>query len=113
MSTSNSQALVPYSCCQLTNALNTNERTFDLDGRQIRIKQNWQPDGRGGTKIGFGASIYDCSFVLLDYLQNNLYEITNKSVLEIGCGTGFVSIAVAMLGGSLHPVISKEQKKTP
>lgn len=96
-----SQALVVFSQCQLTNSLNADSRIFDLNGKLIRIKQEWKPDGRGGTGIGFGASIYDCSFVLLDYLQNNLHIIERKSVLEIGCGTGFTSIAVAMLGAFL------------
>ncbi len=94
-----SQALVPYSLCNhFTNSLNASDRLFDLNGKMIKIKQNWKPDGRGGTKIGFGASIYDCSFILLDYLQNNLNIISGKSVVEFGCGTGFVSIAVSVLG---------------
>ncbi len=27
--------------------------------------------GKGGTEIGFGASVYDCSFVLAHYLEMN------------------------------------------
>jgi hypothetical protein len=101
-----SQALIPYSHCQSTNALNVDVRVFDLNGLLIKINQNWKADGRGGTKIGFGASIYDCSYILLDYLQNNVEIIRGKSVLEFGCGTGFVSIAVSMLG--IRKILSDE-----
>lgn len=81
--------------------LSAQERIYDFDGKIIKVRQNWKPDGKGGSKIGFGCSVYDGCFVLLHYLRTHPYLLRNRAVLELGCGTGFVSIVASMLGAGL------------
>eukprot|EP01038_Epipyxis_sp_PR26KG_P014532 gene14532-19511_t len=79
----------------------------DNNGKEniIRIKQNYISDGKGGTKIGFGASLYDCSLVMIEYLRMNSSVLKNKSVLEVGCGTGSKYV-VATDGGEESVALS-------
>lgn len=64
------------------------------------IEQAWKADGRGGTALGFGASVYDAAFVLGDYVhRNSATTVAGKRVIELGAGLGFTSLA-AVLGGS-------------
>jgi predicted nicotinamide N-methyase len=59
-------------------------------------------DGKGGSVIGYGASVYNSSFVLSHFLATHYKDsIKNKRVIEIGCGTGLCSITVAL---TCHPL---------
>ena len=49
--------------------LTSNERYFTISNKLLKISQKYQSDGKGGTSIGFGASVYDCSFILAYYLE--------------------------------------------
>ena len=65
-----SNALVPFKLSNnFHDPLRCEERLIDINGKYIRIKQSWKSDGKGGTEIGFGASVYNCSIVL-GFLQN-------------------------------------------
>ena len=61
------------------------------------IQQRYCSDGRGGTELGFGASVYNASIALSFYLEANPLFIKNKIVIELGCGPGLVSIAASIL----------------
>ncbi|RLN77724.1 hypothetical protein DYB28_015056 [Aphanomyces astaci] len=45
------------------------ERLFHLDDISIHIKQEWKPDGRGGTELGFGAHVYNAAVMLAFYIH--------------------------------------------
>jgi len=86
--------IVPFSLFNpYTETLKLDCRLFQFGSKLIKVQQHWQPGGRGGTDIGFGASVYDCSIVLSYFLCDIADEINGRSVIELGCGM-FVSICV-------------------
>ena len=96
---SDSQELVVFSHCNpFVDSLQLDERFFSFFNSPLRIRQAWEPGGKGGTEIGFGASVYDASIVLSYYLESQPDIIRDKVVLDLGSGPGLVSL-VAALGG--------------
>eukprot|EP00658_Telonema_sp_P-2_P057880 TRINITY_DN4629_c0_g1_i2.p1 TRINITY_DN4629_c0_g1~~TRINITY_DN4629_c0_g1_i2.p1 ORF type:complete len:244 (+),score=62.10 TRINITY_DN4629_c0_g1_i2:206-937(+) len=76
-------------------------RTFVIGESTFTIKQDFKADGKGGTALGFGANVYNSSFVLADYVSQHLAErVRGARVVELGCGTGLVSIACGALGAA-------------
>eukprot|EP01036_Dinobryon_divergens_P034100 gene34099-44057_t len=75
----------------ITVTLTLPKRDFFFFHRKITIKQKWEPGGKGGTEIGFGASVYDSSIVMAEFLQEPVLvgvesHVAGKSVVELGCG---------------------------
>ncbi len=92
-------ALVPFSFSNpFHDVLRDEIRFFPIANHQIRIEQNWKNDGKGGTSIGFGASVYDAAIVLSLYLAKKPEIVYNKKVIELGCGPGLVGITTGFLG---------------
>ncbi|CAM9756612.1 unnamed protein product [Scytosiphon promiscuus] len=78
-------ALVPFShASPFTDQLKLRERLFTIDGHLLRIQQAWKGDGKGGTEIGFGASVYPAAYVLAEYLERHPYLVRGKRVIELG-----------------------------
>ena len=91
-------ALVPYSFRNpFHDALPDATRWFPIAGKRIRIDQAWQSDGRGGTALGFGASVYDSAIALSLYLAAHRDLVKGKRIIELGCGPGLVGIVAAHL----------------
>ena len=105
----------------ITVTLTLPKRDFFFFHRKITIKQKWEPGGiyalnrlsyfmcitfrriigKGGTEIGFGASVYDSSIVMAEFLQEPVLvgvesHVAGKSVVELGCGPGLNSIAATL-----------------
>eukprot|EP01031_Cornospumella_fuschlensis_P032740 gene32740-39578_t len=103
------QALVPYSLNNpFGNMLALRERMFSVSTStnssiNIRISQQYKPDGKGGTALGFGASVHHCAVVLAKYLEHQFefYGLRGKQILELGCGTGFLSVLCSVMGAKL------------
>ncbi|RYY84222.1 hypothetical protein EON63_09705 [archaeon] len=101
-----SLALVPYTLNNpFGDVLTLSERIFSVaptadSSIDIRISQQYKPDGKGGTSLGFGASVYHCAVVLGKFVEmhTDLYDLKHKQVLELGCGTGFLSVLCSVLG---------------
>eukprot|EP00752_Nemacystus_decipiens_P017883 g16032.t1 len=94
-------ALVPFSYASpFTDQLQLAERLFTIDGRLLKIRQAWKGDGKGGTDIGFGASVYPAAYVLAEYLERHPHLVRGKRVIELGTGTGFLGIATSILGAA-------------
>ncbi|CAI5742796.1 unnamed protein product [Peronospora destructor] len=90
--------LVPYSFRNPFHvALRDATRWFPIAGKRIRIDQAWQSDGRGGTTLGFGASVYDSAIALSLYLAAHRDLVKGKRIIELGCGPGLVGIVAAHL----------------
>ncbi|RLN87649.1 hypothetical protein BBJ28_00001127 [Nothophytophthora sp. Chile5] len=91
-------ALVPFSFRNpFHDALRDATRWFPIAGKRIRIDQAWQSDGRGGTALGFGASVYDAAIALSLYLEAHRGTVGGKRVIELGCGPGLVGVVAAHL----------------
>ncbi len=58
-----------------TDHLKLDERLFVFDNEKVIISQKWKPDSKGGTEIGFGASVYEAAIVLAYYLERNEYIV--------------------------------------
>eukprot|EP00903_Cladosiphon_okamuranus_P011220 g10586.t1 len=94
-------ALVPFSYASpFTDQLQLAERLFTIDGRLLKIRQAWKGDGKGGTDIGFGASVYPAAYVLAEYLERHPHLVRGKRVIELGTGTGFLGIGTSVLGAA-------------
>lgn len=79
--------IVPFSLFNpYTETLKLESRLFQFGPKLIKVQQHWQPGGRGGTDIGFGASVYDCSIVLSYFLYDIADQISGRTVIELGCG---------------------------
>jgi predicted nicotinamide N-methyase len=79
-------------------SLKSDSRLFSCFQRSLCIQQRWESGGRGGTNIGFGASVYDASFILAWYLKENEFLMNDRSAVEIGCGPALVSIVTSISG---------------
>ncbi|KAL4095827.1 hypothetical protein PRIC1_009194 [Phytophthora ramorum] len=91
-------ALVPFSFRNpFHDALQDATRWFPIAGKRIRIDQAWQGDGRGGTALGFGASVYDAAIALSLYLAAHRDLVKGNRVVELGCGPGLVGVVAAHL----------------
>ena len=76
-----SNALVPFKLSNnFHDPLRCEERLIDINGKYIRIKQSWKSDGKGGTEIGFGASVYNCSIVLGSLENTNFLILIISSI---------------------------------
>lgn len=60
----------------------------------IRQVQRGEIDGTYGT----GATVWPASMVLLKYLEKHPDIVRNKTVVDLGAGTGVTSLAAAILG---------------
>lgn len=83
--------------------LRLHERLFTFFEHTIKIFQRHKEDKKGGTTIGFGASVYDCSFLLSHFIENNSGIFHNKRVLEIGSGPALASL-IALFAGSKYVI---------
>ncbi|CEG43555.1 Predicted methyltransferase [Plasmopara halstedii] len=91
-------ALVPFSFHNpFHNALQDATRWFPIAGKAIRIDQAWQSDGRGGTTLGYGASVYDAAIALSLYLVDHPDLVKGNRIIELGCGPGLVGVVAAHL----------------
>ena len=69
------------------------------DAIHVRQVQRGEVEGTYGT----GATVWPASIVLIKYLEKNPALVLQKSVVDLGAGTGVTSIAAAVLG-SRHVV---------
>lgn len=106
ISVSSNQMLVPFSAKnsfgQAAKQLSERHFSFKSEGRalDVRVSQEWKDDDKGGTDIGFGACVYPGAYVLAEFLCANPHIVREKSVLELGSGTGLVSVVCASLGAA-------------
>ncbi|DBA04426.1 TPA: hypothetical protein N0F65_010022 [Lagenidium giganteum] len=94
-------ALVPFTYANpFHDALRDEQRLFFIADRRVVISQGWKDDGKGGTAIGFGASVYDAAICLSLYLDAHPDLVHGKRVIELGCGPGLVGIAAGCVGAA-------------
>jgi len=75
-------------------------RKITLNGTKtsvLRIMQRWH-DAQSSTAPGIGVALWESGVALIRHLELSPTLVRGKRVLELGCGTGAVAIACAMLG---------------
>jgi len=95
-----STALVPFSLSSaFTDPLRLPERIITLGATTFRIEQAWEADGRGGTDLGFGASVYPAAIVLAAFLVGlGPRVLGGVRVVELGCGVGLSALVASAAG---------------
>ncbi|NXF15711.1 MT21A methyltransferase, partial [Rhodinocichla rosea] len=65
--------------------------TFHFASRTIRLQQDWR-------RLGVAAVVWDAAVVLCAYLEMEGIDLRDRSVIELGAGTGLLGIVVTLLG---------------
>ncbi|NXN14529.1 MT21A methyltransferase, partial [Indicator maculatus] len=86
-------ALVPYEEGAGWGArqLHNPSATYRFASHTIRIRQDWQ-------RLGVAAVVWDAAVVLCAYLEIGGIELQDRSVIELGAGTGLLGIVATLLG---------------
>ena len=92
-----------------TDPLKLPERLLTIGHHEIVIQQAYLADGKGGSQLGFGASVYPAAIVLSTWLHDALVygsaacpdlarRLRAGTLVELGAGTGLVSAVAARAG---------------
>ncbi|XP_062434744.1 protein N-lysine methyltransferase METTL21A [Rhea pennata] len=84
-------ALVPYSGGGALPGLHSPAVTYHFAGRPLRIEQSW-------AQQGVAAVVWDAAVVLCAYLEAGSVDLRERTVIELGAGTGLLGIVAALLG---------------
>ncbi|NXB16399.1 MT21A methyltransferase, partial [Rhagologus leucostigma] len=86
-------ALVPYEegGGWAARQLHSPSATFRFASRTIRLQQDWR-------RLGVAAVVWDAAVVLCAYLEMEGIDLRDRSVIELGAGTGLLGIVVTLLG---------------
>ncbi|NXH21629.1 MT21A methyltransferase, partial [Bucco capensis] len=92
-------ALVPYEEGAGWGArqLHSPSVTYHFASHTIRVRQDWR-------RLGVAAVVWDAAVVLCAYLDVGGIDLRDRSVIELGAGTGLLGI-VATLLGTKEPVL--------
>ncbi|KAK1196603.1 MT21A methyltransferase, partial [Pygoscelis papua] len=86
-------ALVPYEEGAGWGArqLHSPSATYRFASHTIRLKQDWR-------RLGVAAVVWDAAVVLCAYLEMGGIDLRDRSVIELGAGTGLLGIVATLLG---------------
>ncbi|XP_052530898.1 protein N-lysine methyltransferase METTL21A isoform X1 [Tympanuchus pallidicinctus] len=84
-------ALVPYEEGRALQGLRRPTATYRFAGRTVRIRQDWE-------RRGVAAVVWDAAVVLSAYLEMGGIDLRDRSVIELGAGTGLLGIVATLLG---------------
>ncbi|XP_075567210.1 protein N-lysine methyltransferase METTL21A isoform X1 [Pelecanus crispus] len=86
-------ALVPYEEGAGWGArqLHSPAAAYRFASRTIRLKQDWR-------RLGVAAVVWDAAVVLCTYLEMGGIDLRDRSVIELGAGTGLLGIVATLLG---------------
>ncbi|NXK02851.1 MT21A methyltransferase, partial [Herpetotheres cachinnans] len=73
--------------------LHSPSATHRFASRTIRLRQDWR-------RLGVAAVVWDAAVVLCAYLEMGGIHVRDRSVIELGAGTGLVGIVATLLGKS-------------
>ncbi|XP_076841409.1 EEF1A lysine methyltransferase 3-like [Brachyhypopomus gauderio] len=68
------------------------DSTYTFFGHEFIINQSFS------ASLGVAASVWDAAIHLCKFFEKTSLELSGKRVIELGAGTGFVSILAARLG---------------
>ncbi|NWZ51252.1 MT21A methyltransferase, partial [Haliaeetus albicilla] len=86
-------ALVPYEEGAGWGArqLHSPSATYRFASHTIRLRQDWR-------RLGVAAVVWDAAVVLCAYLETEGIDLRDRSVIELGAGTGLLGIVATLLG---------------
>ncbi|KAF1613364.1 Protein N-lysine methyltransferase METTL21A, partial [Eudyptes chrysolophus] len=90
-------ALVPYEEGAGWGArqLHSPSATYRFASHTIRLKQDWR-------RLGVAAVVWDAAVVLCAYLEMGGIDLRDRSVIELGAGTGLLGIVATLLDVLLY-----------
>lgn len=94
------KALVLYDTSNILAPFRENSKQFVFAGHPITLSQDWDHQGVAGV-------VWDAAVVLSTYIEQHSDRFRNKTVIELGAGTGLVGIVAALVGG--HVVITDRE----
>ncbi|XP_052647141.1 protein N-lysine methyltransferase METTL21A isoform X2 [Harpia harpyja] len=85
-------ALVPYEEGAGWGArqLHSPSATYRFASHTIRLRQDWR-------RLGVAAVVWDAAVVLCAYLETGGIDLRDRSVIELGAGTGLLGIVATLL----------------
>ncbi|XP_074949850.1 protein N-lysine methyltransferase METTL21A isoform X3 [Phalacrocorax aristotelis] len=85
-------ALVPYEDggCWGARQLHSPWAAYRFASHTIRLRQDWR-------RLGVAAVVWDAAVVLCAYLEMGGIDLSDRSVIELGAGTGLLGIVATLL----------------
>ncbi|XP_031457122.1 protein N-lysine methyltransferase METTL21A isoform X2 [Phasianus colchicus] len=83
-------ALVPYEEGRALQGLRRPTATYRFAGQTVHIRQDWE-------RRGVAAVVWDAAVVLSAYLEMGGIDLRDRSVIELGAGTGLLGIVATLL----------------
>lgn len=89
----NALAVVPYDETHLSIFHKVN-REFIFANKKFSIGQDWKA-------LGVAAVVWDSAIVMCEYMVKNADLLANRTVIELGAGSGLVGLVASHLGGTV------------
>ncbi|KAI8598744.1 hypothetical protein EDD21DRAFT_381655 [Dissophora ornata] len=90
--------LIPWKYCNVYANNRSPERLFVFQGHSIFIHQRL--DEKVTIDQNTGNVVWDGAYLMSKYLESHIKDLQGKTCLELGAGTGLVSIVAWLLGAS-------------
>ncbi|KAF9920509.1 Methyltransferase-like protein 21A [Linnemannia zychae] len=91
-------AIIPWKYCNVYANNRSPERLFVFQGQSIFIQQRL--DEKVTIDQNTGNVVWDGAYLMAKFLESHIGKLHGKSCLELGAGTGLVSIVAWLLGAS-------------
>ncbi|XP_042640309.1 protein N-lysine methyltransferase METTL21A isoform X4 [Tyto alba] len=80
--------------------------TYRFASRTIRLRQDWR-------RLGVAAVVWDAAVVLCAYLDMGGIDLRDRSVIELGAGTGLLGIVATLLDAVFMDINYLSETYTP
>ncbi|KAG0258996.1 Methyltransferase-like protein 21E, partial [Linnemannia exigua] len=91
-------AMIPWKYCNVYANNRSPERLFLFQGQSIFIQQRL--DEKVTIDQNTGNVVWDGAYLMSKFLESHIGNLQGKSCLELGAGTGLVSIVAWLLGAT-------------
>ncbi|KAG0206365.1 Methyltransferase-like protein 21E [Mortierella sp. NVP41] len=91
-------AIIPWKYCNVYANNRSPERLFLFQGQSIFIQQRL--DEKVTIDQNTGNVVWDGAYLMAKFLESHVGDLQGKSCLELGAGTGLVSIVAWLLGAT-------------
>ncbi|KAF9540057.1 hypothetical protein EC957_004688 [Mortierella hygrophila] len=91
-------AIIPWKYCNVYANNRSPERLFLFQGQSIFIQQRL--DEKVTIDQNTGNVVWDGAYLMAKFLESHIGNLQGKSCLELGAGTGLVSIVAWLLGAT-------------